>query len=127
MSFGCGAEVVLEEDVVLEEAVVLDQGEGGYLGTGQPDRDSAVQELCGVLQDWLPMCPQDTCINGAEEIFEIGEKTGCAAEAVSLMYCAVLNANQYVCLGHHECDNLEEAFETCWTTVCSADPDLCGL
>ncbi|NUO47423.1 MAG: hypothetical protein HOV80_01060 [Polyangiaceae bacterium] len=118
---GCGAKVVIEEEEVLA------QGEGGYLGTGEPDIESAVKEACDVLLERLPDCNQKTCVDQARELFRVGEKSGCAAEAVSLMYCAVLNADEFVCLGHHRCDEQWVEYEDCWHAACTDQNNLCGL
>ncbi len=119
-SLACGAEVVVEEGEVLV------QGEGGYQGTGQPDRESAAKEACDLLIERLPNCNYDVCLRSAQEKFKIGERTGCSQEGIELLYCSISNANQHVCLGHHECDLLQEAFEDCWMKACAADPDLCA-
>src|SRR5512139_1140095 len=105
---GCGAEVVLDDDPALEH------GEGGYLGTGQGDIDAAIKEACDILEERLPNCPQESCIKQGYWLFGDGELSGCNTEAVELMYCSVQNANEWVCLGHHECDSLREAFDDCF-------------
>ena len=117
----CGAEVVVEQDATLAG------GEGGYMGTGEPDRDSAVEEACGLLKHRLPECPQETCLDYAAELLTVGELSGCGEEAVAVLYCIVQEANQYVCMGHHACESLETTYDDCWMTTCSADPNRCGL
>jgi hypothetical protein len=113
-------------EVIVEDDPALRDGEGGYLGTGESDIDAAVGEVCDLLEQRRPDCPQETCVEAAYNFFERGEQTGCGAEAVALMYCSVENADDVRCLGHHDCDAQYEAYDACWKEVCGTEPERCS-